>query len=157
MPFLLSLLALLLLKGPYNSISLFVSKTKNAAHSSHVDRGELQYSQLLQIAPLRSSNIKNFDDSIVTFAGVRLHEPLVSSLQNMGVKSPTAIQAAAISPLTTGLSAIVHAETGSGKTIAYILPLLKRLLATPNEQINSIKSLIIVPTKELAVQVLMLS
>jgi len=61
------------------------------------------------------------------FCGVSIPSPMSNSLETMNIVEPTPIQKAAIGPLTTGLSAILHAETGSGKTLTYLLPLLKRL------------------------------
>lgn len=90
----------------------------------------------------------------VGFAGVRLSPPLSTALAAMGVLEPTPIQAAAIAPLTAGASCILHAETGSGKTLAYLLPLLKRMLCSGQTiDPTPFQALIIVPTKELAVQV----
>jgi superfamily II DNA/RNA helicase len=95
----------------------------------------------------------NSGDGSVSFCGVKLVPPLSTNLAKMQVLTPTGIQAAAISPLTMGCSAILHAETGSGKTLAYLVPLLKRLYE--NGQLNQTprQALILVPTKELAVQV----
>jgi superfamily II DNA/RNA helicase len=49
------------------------------------------------------------------FAGMKLSPPLSTSLQRLGVKSPSPIQGAAMPSLASGLSCIIHAETGSGK------------------------------------------
>jgi len=59
------------------------------------------------------------------------------------------------SPLTTGLSCIIHSQTGSGKTLTYLLPLLKRLYNEyeDKKQWEPMQAMIIVPTKELVVQV----
>jgi superfamily II DNA/RNA helicase len=59
------------------------------------------------------------------------------------------------SPLTTGLSCIIHSQTGSGKTLTYLLPLLKRLYNEyeDKKQWQPMQAMIIVPTKELVVQV----
>ena len=75
-------------------------------------------------------------------------------MQKLGILEPTPIQKTSIAPLTAGLSCILHAQTGSGKTLTYLLPLLKRLLDS-NGQVDKtpLQGLIVVPTKELAVQV----
>jgi hypothetical protein len=90
------------------------------------------------------------------FAGVRFDEPIASSLKALNIHEPSPIQEQAIFALSTGLSCIIHAETGSGKTLCYLLPLLKRLVdeKKKNDNDNSkIVSIIVVPSKELAVQV----
>ena len=86
------------------------------------------------------------------FAGVKFTPPLSTCLDKLSLHNPTPIQTAAIAPLTSGLSAILHAETGSGKTLAYLLPLLKRF-HHPEHTMKPIQAMILVPTKELAVQV----
>lgn len=87
------------------------------------------------------------------FAGIKFSHPISSGLSALGVKEPTPIQKSSVGPLTAGVSAILHAETGSGKTLAYLLPLLKRLYHSPSEERLPMQALIIVPTKELAVQI----
>ena len=89
----------------------------------------------------------------VLFGGLRLRPPLSSSLRRLGIARPTPIQAAALAPLTAGASCILHAETGSGKTLAYLLPLLKRLLGSSPVDSTPFQAIVVVPTKELAVQV----
>ena len=58
-------------------------------------------------------------DAAKIFAGVKFTPPISTCLDTLGLNEPTPIQTAAIAPLTSGLSAILHAETGSGK-ITYI-------------------------------------
>ena len=66
---------------------------------------------------------------------------------------PTPVQQAAIPVILTGVDAIVTAETGSGKTTAYVLPLLHRWLSAPRENTRHVHTLVLVPTRELAAQV----
>ena len=105
----------------------------------------------------------NIDD--VVFSGVKFGLPMSNALRSMDISNGTPIQLAAIPSLTMGQSAVLHAETGSGKTLTYLLPLLKRLYHNDNKngdfgddknsgiQHVPLQALIIVPTKELAVQV----
>ena len=95
------------------------------------------------------------DKNLITFGGIKFSHPISTSLQQMNIVAPSPIQEVVLAPLTAGLSAIIHAETGSGKTFAYILPLLKRLLGSSSlsESFTPVQGLIIVPSKELAVQV----
>lgn len=90
------------------------------------------------------------EDSVV-FAGVKFRHPISTSLRNLNISVPSPIQKASLLPLVTGLSCIIHAETGSGKTLCYLLPILKRLYDSGSS--GRLRVLIIVPTKELAVQV----
>src|SRR5690606_25112596 len=66
---------------------------------------------------------------------------------------PTPVQSAAIPAVLGGGDVIVTAETGSGKTTAYVLPLLAQWLVTPRERPRRLHALILVPTRELAAQV----
>jgi superfamily II DNA/RNA helicase len=97
--------------------------------------------------------MKLFDNFI--FAGIKMPLVIAESLQKLNIQHPTPIQTAAVAPLTSGLSCILHSETGSGKTLCYLLPILKRL-AQHVELSTSTQALIVVPTKELAIQVFLL-
>lgn len=66
---------------------------------------------------------------------------------------PTPVQHAAIPVILKGGDAVVTAETGSGKTTAYVLPLLHRWLLAPREKARHLHTLVLVPTRELAAQV----
>lgn len=68
----------------------------------------------------------------------------------MGFEEPTPVQQQAIPPILSGKDVIACAQTGTGKTAAYLLPILNDLVKQPSEDISS---LIIVPTRELAVQI----
>ncbi|EJF62783.1 DEAD-domain-containing protein [Dichomitus squalens LYAD-421 SS1] len=74
---------------------------------------------------------------------------LTSALAKMYIKSPTEIQAACIPPLLAGRDCIGNAKTGSGKTIAFALPILQKLSLDP----YGIFALILTPTRELAFQI----
>ena len=93
------------------------------------------------------------DANTIVFGGVKLHPPLSTSLRRLGITEPSPIQRAAISPLCTGLTCILHSQTGSGKTIAYLLPILKRLFASGEAPFAPLQAIIVVPTKELVLQV----
>lgn len=103
-----------------------------------------------QVASIASSSRS---DSVV-FGGVKFGHPLSTSLQRLGIRDPSPIQKASVAPLTSGLSCVLHAATGSGKTIAYLLPLLKRLTnSKESDNVETVQALILVPSKELAAQV----
>ena len=67
--------------------------------------------------------------------------------------APTPVQAAAIPAVLTGGDVLATAPTGSGKTTAFVLPLLQRWLSAPHETPRRVHTLILVPTRELAAQV----
>ena len=88
----------------------------------------------------------------MTFKELNLIEPIMHAVAEKGYVTPTPIQEQAIPPALEGRDLMGCAQTGTGKTAAYTLPLLNRLLLEGNED-NVIKSVIIVPTRELAQQI----
>ncbi|MDR9826672.1 DEAD/DEAH box helicase [Vibrio sp. FNV 38] len=88
-------------------------------------------------------------DSEIKFSDLSLNDPILSALDEMGFVSPTPIQAAAIPHLLAGRDALGKAQTGTGKTAAFSLPLLNKLdLAQRKPQ-----AIVLAPTRELAIQV----
>ncbi|MFT5789220.1 MAG: ATP-dependent RNA helicase DeaD [Shewanella sp.] len=84
-----------------------------------------------------------------TFRELGLSEPLLRALDELGYEKPTPIQAASIDPLMAGKDILGQAQTGTGKTGAFALPLLNRI----DPKTNSPQILVLAPTRELAVQV----
>ena len=77
-------------------------------------------------------------------------EELLNGLDAMNFKQPTPVQEKAIPEILSGKDLIASAQTGTGKTAAFLLPLLESSLRKPG---NNIHSLIIVPTRELGLQI----
>src|SRR3982750_2656266 len=87
------------------------------------------------------------------FAALGLPRPLVKALSQAGMEEPFAIQAATIPDVLAGRDVLARARTGSGKTLAFGLPLLARIAAGPRAASGRPRALILVPTRELAMQV----
>jgi ATP-dependent RNA helicase RhlE len=85
------------------------------------------------------------------FAGLKLHANLLSGLKDLGFTRPTAIQADAIPPALEGRDLLACASTGSGKTAAFLLPILHQLTGEPR---RVTRALVLTPTRELAAQIL---
>ncbi len=85
-----------------------------------------------------------FDD-----IGLELTEELRSRLAHDGIETPTGAQRAAIPAILAGRDAVIQSGTGTGKTLAYVLPLLERARRDP-----SFRALILAPSPELAMQIL---
>ncbi len=85
------------------------------------------------------------------FAALGLGETLVATLAALGYEEPTPIQRAAIPDLLSGRDLAGQAETGTGKTAAFALPILQRIADNPGEVVP--RALVLVPTRELAMQV----
>ncbi|MFD1709354.1 DEAD/DEAH box helicase [Ottowia sp. GY511] len=88
------------------------------------------------------------------FHALGLSAPLAQGATAAGFGTPTPVQAAAIPAVLRGADLLASAQTGSGKTAAFALPLLQRLIDDPSQrQSNHARALVLVPTRELAVQV----
>jgi ATP-dependent RNA helicase RhlE len=87
----------------------------------------------------------------VLFTNLRLHPDLLKGIRELGFTRPTPIQAEAVPPALNGRDVLACAQTGSGKTIAFLLPVLNRLIGTPQ---RTTRVLILTPTRELAAQIL---
>jgi ATP-dependent RNA helicase RhlE len=84
------------------------------------------------------------------FTSLKLHPSLLSGVKELGFARPTPIQAEAIPPAIEGRDVLACAMTGSGKTAAFLLPILHRLLPRPR---GTTRALILTPTRELAAQI----
>lgn len=88
------------------------------------------------------------------FKTLHLIEPILKALHEEGYTHPTPIQAQSIPIILKGKDLLGCAQTGTGKTAAFTLPIIQLLLATqPNEKRKKIRSLIVTPTRELAIQI----
>lgn len=87
----------------------------------------------------------------MSFATLGLPEPLLRAVEHY--PAPTPVQSAAIPAVLAGRDVLASAQTGSGKTAAFLLPLLQRWLASSKETPRRLHALILVPTRELASQV----
>ena len=86
----------------------------------------------------------------MTFEEFGLNEKLLEAISYMGFEKPTPIQEAAIPEIMKGRDLIAGAQTGTGKTAAFLLPILNKLTGRETHEINT---LVIVPTRELALQI----
>src|SRR5690349_17768372 len=101
----------------------------------------------------------------IRFETLGLSQPIVSAVNALGYEEPTPIQREAIPILLEGRDLVGQAGTGTGKTAAFSLPLLERLargqapspdqahIAQPKSKTRGVRALVLVPTRELAMQV----
>lgn len=90
----------------------------------------------------------NIPEDFMTFEQIKLNKQLQSTLASMGITVPTEIQQLAIPFALEGQDILASSETGSGKTYAYLLPLLQNLLEKPDQS-----AIVLSPTREIAVQI----
>ena len=89
----------------------------------------------------------------MTFDSLGLKPQILSALKQQGYTQPTPIQAQSIPVLLDGFDLLGTAQTGTGKTAAFTIPIIEHLLNAPSERKRRIKALVVTPTRELALQV----
>src|SRR5690349_3523956 len=88
-------------------------------------------------------------DAEVTFADLQIHPAVLQAVTDVGYETPSAIQAATIPAMLAGSDVVGLAQTGTGKTAAFAIPILSKIdTASRNTQ-----ALVLAPTRELALQV----
>ena len=88
----------------------------------------------------------------MNFTDLNLIDPIAKALQEEGYTQPTPIQQQAIPSILQGRDLLGTAQTGTGKTAAFAIPILQNL-TEKNIRNNQIKALILTPTRELAIQI----
>ncbi|WP_025639635.1 DEAD/DEAH box helicase, partial [Vibrio parahaemolyticus] len=87
------------------------------------------------------------------FTSLGLSAPILKAIQEKGYDTPSPIQAKAIPAILEGKDVMAAAQTGTGKTAGFTLPILERLSNGPRVRANQVRALILTPTRELAAQV----
>jgi ATP-dependent RNA helicase RhlE len=87
------------------------------------------------------------------FSTLKLSDPIVKAVTELGYQTPTPIQEQAIPVILAGKNLIAAAQTGTGKTAGFALPILQNLIDAPAVRAKRIRVLILTPTRELAIQV----
>ncbi|KAF4121284.1 ATP-dependent RNA helicase DDX49/DBP8 [Geosmithia morbida] len=99
--------------------------------------------------PIPQNPILAATDAAATFADIEVRPWLVQSLSNMAIRRPTSIQKACIPEILKGRDCIGGSRTGSGKTVAFAVPILQRWAEDP----SAIFAVVLTPTRELALQI----
>ncbi|MEL4428912.1 DEAD/DEAH box helicase [Shewanella mangrovisoli] len=87
------------------------------------------------------------------FSQLGLHSALVKAVTELGYTNPTPIQTKAIPSILAGKNVLAAAQTGTGKTASFVLPLLHRFTDAPKIRPKRVRAIILTPTRELALQV----
>src|ERR1700685_4613073 len=90
---------------------------------------------------------------VMSFNVLGLDPKILQAVKEAGYTEPTPIQAAAIPPILAGHDLIGIAQTGTGKTAAFTLPMLTKFASQPAGPSRGTRALIVAPTRELAVQI----
>nr|WP_043892665.1 ATP-dependent RNA helicase RhlE [Providencia sneebia] len=92
---------------------------------------------------------------MTTFSDLALNEEIMRAINELGYEAPTPIQQQAIPAVLAGNDLLASAQTGTGKTAGFTLPILQKLITTPRvgKDRKPIRALILTPTRELAAQV----
>lgn len=89
----------------------------------------------------------------MTFRNLKISEPLQNALKNKKYDKPTPIQEKAIPEILAGRDLLGIAQTGTGKTAAFAIPIIEQLIHGAQSRQRNIKALILTPTRELAIQI----
>jgi superfamily II DNA/RNA helicase len=108
----------------------------------------------------RLSNITaSVEPGMLSFEGLGVDRSLLPQLKALGIREPSEIQAKSFGAFLSSDAGVlektmyIRAPTGTGKTLAFLLPLLTSILQKPEPKIPHVHTLIVVPTKELAQQI----
>jgi ATP-dependent RNA helicase RhlE len=101
--------------------------------------------------PLVNSQAHQKEADFVSFTALNLHPSLLRGIKDLGFIRPTGIQGDAIPAALSGRDVLACAQTGSGKTAAFLLPILQGLIESPR---GRTRALVLAPTRELAAQIL---
>jgi len=131
------------------SVDVFVPNLASAEVPEVSDRVEVAAAATTTSAALEATVESAVESTGLTFRQLELNESLIKSLDSAGYTVPTPIQARTIPLLLAGRDVLGQAQTGTGKTAAFALPLLQRIdLGNKQTQV-----LVLTPTRELAIQV----
>src|SRR5919108_1689917 len=100
--------------------------------------------------PFRDSSWSRTKRNLMNFSKLGLHPALERRCEALGYTEPTQIQRQAIPLILSGSDLIGCAETGTGKTAAFLLPIIQRIYSVPGD---GVRTLILAPTRELASQI----
>ncbi|MCD8404175.1 DEAD/DEAH box helicase [Tenacibaculum dicentrarchi] len=89
----------------------------------------------------------------MTFKSLGLSDALLKAIDEKGYDTPSPIQAKAIPPILEGKDVLASAQTGTGKTAGFTLPVLQRLADSKHPKYRPVRALVLTPTRELAAQV----
>ena len=118
------------------------SPAPNASGGAAVDRPLHPHEPAAPVAALAAD-----------FAELGLSEPLLKAVAGKGYRSPSPIQRQCIPAVLAGRDVMAAAQTGTGKTAGFTLPMLERLRHGPHARSRTVRSLVLTPTRELAAQV----
>ncbi len=125
-------------------------KLKNPDEEEDSAEAIAEFFEASKVASATSSN--DADKIDTSFASLQLSRPILKSLAELNYIKPTPIQRESIPIALLGKDIVAGAETGSGKTAAYMIPIIERLLYKPSK-VNMTRVVVLTPTRELSIQV----
>jgi ATP-dependent RNA helicase RhlE len=140
--------------GPFNRFDRFDMGAFAGGHRKSVMRSVSPGAN--EVESSKRCGLDNSGDSCVLmpFRALHLSPQILQAVRDAGYTEPTPIQVAAIPPILAGHDLIGIAQTGTGKTAAFVLPILTKLAASmPNSQRRGTRVLVVAPTRELVVQI----
>jgi ATP-dependent RNA helicase RhlE len=123
------------------------SNRRSGGHSRYGNKTP-DYNPMMFVRKAAPQDLEDEYEAKHKFSDFKLESVLKQNISKKGYETPTPIQDQAIQPLLDGKDVIGIAATGTGKTAAFLIPLINKVLNRPNEKV-----LIVAPTRELAIQV----
>ena len=106
------------------------------------------------LQPNQRPKIKHYQEARMSFGNLNIIDPLCRALAEEGYTDPTPIQNLAIPPLLNGRDLMGIAQTGTGKTAAFVLPILQKISEDKRQAKPGVpRALVLAPTRELAAQI----
>ncbi|MCX6672477.1 MAG: DEAD/DEAH box helicase [Methanothrix sp.] len=129
--------------------------------SIHIKRQQIRLNQFFRceirikgLQPNQRSTLRNYLEARMSFGNLNIIDPLCRALAKEGYTAPTPIQTLAIPHLLNGKDLMGIAQTGTGKTAAFVLPILQKISEQHKSALPGVpRALIIAPTRELAAQI----
>jgi ATP-dependent RNA helicase RhlE len=128
-----------------DALKRITERTMMEQRQSKKYRTDMKHHHLTQ----QSETTKEKSEKTMNFEAFNLHPEIAAGVKMMGYQEPTPIQLQTIPPIMKGRDVMGLAQTGTGKTAAFVLPILQRLMTGPQK---CVRALIIAPTRELAEQ-----
>jgi len=132
---------------------LKVSGNKSTLVERLVSDVGLQTATAVRPAPLPPPRAPTATSELAAFRDLPISNTLKAAIDDMGLQTTTPVQAATLRPLLEGVDVVAKARTGTGKTVAFLVPTLQRLIENRPTKKGQIRALVLSPTRELAAQI----
>lgn len=148
-----------------SSTQNFIISSKRKSYNMHKDQTYNKFDEIPLVSKgwnhskskgdyfIIHSDMEEYDKPINSFHDINVHPKLIEALQTMEITHATHIQSKTIPQIRSGQNVYLTAETGCGKTIAYLIPIIENIIGKRSQNLNTPSALVLVPNRELANQI----